>query len=173
MKRRRYRVSLSLALAAIGCVLVSCNRQPQIDYSQVTVVRVFDGDTVQINTGDYVRFIGIDCPELTDSDKLYRQAERWHLDLAVTRGIAKDAASFVSGKVYNRNVRLEFDAERYDKYGRLLAYVYLEDGTFLNELLLKRGYADLLTIPPNTRYRELFMEAHEQAVLNEMGLWGH
>jgi len=74
--------------------------------------------------------------------------------------------------VEGRKVRLEFDVERRDRYGRLLAYVFLEDGRFVNAELLKEGYAQLLTIPPNVKYVDLFVGLQRQAREAKRGLWG-
>ena len=67
---------------------------------------------------------------------------------------------------------LEFDAERKDDYGRLLAYAYLTDGTMFNETLLREGYAQVAIFPPNTRYLERFEEAQEEAREARRGIWG-
>ncbi len=69
-------------------------------------------------------------------------------------------------------VRLVFDAERRDVYGRLLAYVYLEDDTFVNAELVRRGFATTLTIAPNDRFAERFAELAERAAAEGLGLWG-
>jgi len=58
-----------------------------------------------------------------------------------------------------------------DKYGRLLAYVYLGDGRLLNELIVKSGFAYVLTIPPNVKHKNKFIEAFKYAQVNKLGLW--
>jgi len=68
-------------------------------------------------------------------------------------------------------VRLEFDVQQKDRYGRLLAYVYLPDGRMLNEVLLEEGYAALLTVPPNVKYAERLRKAQKRAVEEGKGLW--
>jgi len=73
--------------------------------------------------------------------------------------------------VLHKNIRLEFDKERYDKYGRLLAYVYLEDGTFVNAELVKQGYARAMSIKPNTKCAGLFKQLQEEAKRENKGLW--
>ncbi|RME11542.1 MAG: thermonuclease, partial [Aquificota bacterium] len=69
-------------------------------------------------------------------------------------------------------VYLEFDVQKTDRYGRLLAYVWLSDGRMLNEVLVKEGYAMVYTIPPNVKYQERFLQAQRYARENRKGLWG-
>ena len=66
---------------------------------------------------------------------------------------------------------MEHDAEKKDRYGRTLAYVYLEDGTFLNAEIVKEGYARIATFPPNVKYAELFLGLEQEARRNNRGLW--
>jgi len=61
--------------------------------------------------------------------------------------------------------------EKYDKYNRLLAYVYLKDGTFVNAEIVKQGYASLMTFPPNVKYADLFLKLYQEARKNKRGLW--
>jgi micrococcal nuclease len=123
------------------------------------VQQVIDGDTVKLSTGERVRYIGVDTPEL-------------HHPRKPVEFYAREAKEFNRRLVEGKRVRLEFDVQRYDRYGRLLAYVYLEDGTFVNAELLRQGYAQLLTIPPNVKYANMFLELQRQARENRRGLWG-
>jgi micrococcal nuclease len=68
-------------------------------------------------------------------------------------------------------VRLEYDVSRYDQYGRTLAYVYLKDGTFVNADLVKKGYATVMTIPPNVKYADTFLKLSKKARNQGKGLW--
>ena len=68
-------------------------------------------------------------------------------------------------------VKMEFDVEKRDKYSRLLGYVYLSDGKMLNEEIVKAGYANLMTIPPNVKYQDRFLKAYREARENRKGLW--
>ena len=68
-------------------------------------------------------------------------------------------------------VRIELDVQARDKYGRLLAYVYLPNGKMLNEEIVKAGYANLMTIPPNVKYQETFLRAYRQTREKKCGLW--
>ncbi len=81
-----------------------------------------------------------------------------------------EASALNDSLVANRRVRLEFDVERRDRYGRLLAYVYV-DSLFVNAELLRRGYAQLMTIPPNVRHVDLFRRLQREAREAERGLW--
>jgi micrococcal nuclease len=100
------------------------------------VSHVIDGDTIILDTGEKVRLIGIDTPE-------------------VGQPCYAAAAAFSASLVLNKKVDLEFDIDRHDLYGRLLAYVYIND-IFVNGSLLKAGYAKPLRFPPNTKYAIIF-----------------
>jgi len=122
------------------------------------VTRVIDGDTVVLADGTRIRYIGIDTPELRDRRKKIRQ-------LAV---IAKEVNEKL---VLGKDLRLEYDVEKRDRYDRLLAYVYLEDGTFVNAELVKQGYALLLTIQPNVKHVDEFLRLKIEARENKRGFW--
>jgi len=85
--------------------------------------------------------------------------------------LGKRAYEFTKKLVEGKRVSLEFDVERYDKYKRLLAYVYLKDGTFVNAEIVKQGYASLMTIPPNAKYSNLLLKLYQEARANKRGLW--
>lgn len=128
-----------------------------------TVYRVSDGDTVRVSPeieGEgAVRLIGVDASETNysgrDSPEPY----------------AEEARSFTQSSLEGGDLTLEFDAERRDDYGRLLAYVYLPDDTMFNETLLREGYAQVATFPPNTRYLDRFEEAQDEAREARRGIW--
>lgn len=130
-------------------------------YSIVT--SVIDGDTFWLDEGTTtelkVRLIGIDAPETRRT----RNKEIGYY--------AQESKRYLERLVLNRKVRLEFDVDKYDQYHRTLAYVYLEDGTFINAKLLKDGYAVVLTVPPNVRFAEKFLELQQEARENNRGLW--
>jgi len=120
------------------------------------VTRVYDTLTI-VYTGrrggkDKVRLIGVDCPEL--------KQKPWGT-------IARD---FSRKMVLNKIVRLETDVRVRDKYGRLLAYVWVDE-KMLNEELVRNGLAVLLTIPPDVRYVERFKRAQKEARQNKRGFW--
>lgn len=141
------------------------------DYTNIYVKRVIDGDTIQLENGEKVRLIGIDTPEVHESDKLYRDSQRTKEDVRTIKELGRRAWEFTRKLVEAKRVSLEFDVEKRDKYGRLLAYVYLKDGTFVNAEIVKQGYASLMTIPPNVKYEDIFLKLYQEARLNRNGLW--
>ncbi|MBM3246520.1 MAG: nuclease [Candidatus Omnitrophica bacterium] len=141
------------------------------NYDDILVKRVVDGDTIQLETGERVRLIGIDTPEMHESDKLYRDSQRTSQDVASIKELGRRSYLFTKGLIEAKRVALEFDVEKHDRYGRLLAYVYLKDGTFANAEIVKQGYASLMTIPPNVKYADLFLKLYQEARQNRRGLW--
>ena len=152
-----------------GSVLSSLGRK--YDYNNIAVKRAVDGDTLLLENGERVRLIGIDTPECHESKKLYRDAKRTMQDVQTIKYMGKSAAAFTRGLVEGKKVRLEFDVERRDKYNRLLAYVYLPDGTFVNAEIVANGYASLLTISPNVKHAELLHARYNEAREKRRGLW--
>lgn len=127
-----------------------------------TVVKVVDGDTVEVVRGgraDTVRLLGVDTPETV------------HPDRPVECG-GPEASEFTKRALEGRVVRLEFDAERRDAYGRLLAFV-LVDGERFNDRLLREGHARLLVIPPNGAHGRTLLEAELEARQARRGLWAY
>jgi len=126
-------------------------KEPEIQVapSPCTVTKITDGDSFDCITETLevsVRLIGIDTPELhTPQGKLARSFVLNHLPAGTT-------------------VILEFDAQILDKYQRVLAYVWLPDGTMLNEILLQEGYASMMTVPPNVKYVERFRGKNNNSV---------
>ena len=126
------------------------------------VERVIDGDTIRLSDGQLVRYIGIDAPEIRR-----REGERWVDD---PQPFGPEAAQENRRLVEGQRVRLEYDVETHDRYGRLLAYVYRGD-RMINATLLGEGYATTLTIPPDIRYAERFRTLAAQARRDGRGLW--
>ena len=135
------------------------------------VERVVDGDTLKLSGGERVRLIGVDTPEVHYSNKLLRDAKRQNKDIGTIQGMGRKASEFTKKLCDGKKVRLEFDVEKHDKYGRLLAYVYLEDGTFVNAKIMEEGYGQVMTIPPNVKYADLFLQLQRQARNGRKGLW--
>ncbi len=142
------------------------------DYTDILVTRAVDGDTLLLEDGERVRLIGIDTPEMHESNKLYRDAQRTKQDISTIQRLGRRAYEFTKNLVEGKRVSLEFDVEKRDKYGRLLAYAYLKDGTFVNAEIVKQGYASLMTYPPNVKYADLFVKLYQEARENRRGLWG-
>jgi micrococcal nuclease len=134
---------------------------PPEDAVRAKVQRVSDGDTFVATVKgrrERVRVIGVDTPESVDPsrpDEPYGQ----------------EASDFAKHYLDGETVRLAGDAEPRDRYGRMLAYVWLEDGTFWNALLVAEGYAQQLTIPPNVAYADLFRRLAREARQHDRGLW--
>ncbi|MDP3732263.1 MAG: thermonuclease family protein [Candidatus Omnitrophota bacterium] len=142
------------------------------NYSDILVERAVDGDTLKLESGERVRLIGIDTSEMHESNKLYKDSQRSGEDVTTIQKLGRRAYEFTKKLVEGKRVSLEFDVERYDKYDRLLAYVYLKDGgTFVNAEIVKEGYASLMTIPPNVKYADLFVKLYQEARNNKRGLW--
>lgn len=137
-------------------IFTGCGPASQKGY-YAAVDRVIDGDTIKLINGERVRYIGIDTPEL-------------HHPKKPVEYLAKEAKDFNEKLVGAKVVRLEFDVEKRDKYGRLLAYVYVDD-TFVNAKLIEEGYAQILTIPPNVKYADEFLRLQRKARDKNRGLW--
>lgn len=124
------------------------------------VVSVVDGDTIKVSINgktESVRLIGVDTPETVHP----------------TKGVqpyGPEASAYTKQRLTGQQVRLEFDAEQRDKYGRLLAYVWLGDEMF-NATLLREGYAQLMTVPPNVKYVDQFTALQQEAREAGRGLW--
>jgi micrococcal nuclease len=121
------------------------------------VIEVIDGDTIKIASGQHVRLIGIDTPEL-------------HHPKKPVQCFAQEAKERLQKLVLGRKVRVERDVSQTDRYKRLLRYVYVGED-FVNEILVKEGYARAATFPPDVKYSQLFRLAEEEARLNNRGLW--
>ena len=163
MPRRAVLIALAVAAVLIaGRLGIERDGDPAPDGVEATVTRIVDGDTVHVDLdgGDEtVRYIGVDTPE---SVKPGTPIECF----------AKEAASRNAELVDGEDVTLRFDVERRDRYGRLLAYVYrTRDGAFVNERLVREGYATPLTIPPNVRHADRFAQLARGAREARRGLW--
>jgi micrococcal nuclease len=139
--------------------LAGCATTPGSDCgpSAGTVERVIDGDTVVLATGEKIRYLLIDAPETTNGhDDCY----------------GSNAATFNTDLVLHKTVELTYDTECTDMYGRLLAYVSV-DGMDVDQLMVERGYACVLFIPPDgtSRYHELEIDQADAKALNK-GIWG-
>lgn len=141
------------ALAASAAGVISFLRAPQSD---VVVSKVFDGDSILLSDGREIRYIGIDAPE-TGGNRPAEYGGREAADLNIR---------LVEGKA----VRLEFDIEARDRYGRTLAYVYDGD-TMINRELVRAGAALAVPYPPNLGRQKELAAAMEEARRGRKGLW--
>lgn len=162
---------LLFVICALCLFWISSSFGKTYNYDDILVKRAVDGDTLQLEDGERVRLIGIDTPEIHESNKLNRDAQRAKEDKETIKKLGMAAFEFTKGLVEGKRVRLEFDVEKRDKYRRLLAYVYLKDGTFVNAEIVKQGYASLMTYPPNVKYADLFLKLYREARENRRGLW--
>lgn len=121
------------------------------------VKKVIDGDTVQLDTGETVRYLGIDTPEVFRKE-------------GGTEFYAREATRYNKKLVFMKKVRLEFDVEKKDQYGRLLSYVFVKD-VFVNAELVRHGYAKAYIKPPNVKYKDLLLANQKKAMDEEKGLW--
>jgi len=128
--------------------------------TQATVVRVIDGDTIEVDidgTSYKVRYIGIDTPELDDERAEYC-------------ALAQEATRYNRQLVEGKSVWLEKDVSETDKYGRLLRYVYV-DNIFVNAKLVKQGLACVEAYEPNTKYWGYLEELETEAIQTGRGIW--
>jgi micrococcal nuclease len=129
-----------------------------INYSKpVKVIRVVDGDTIEVEGNIKVRYIGINTPELHDPR---RPVE------CFGQAASDENKKLVEGKT----ITMEKDVSEVDKYKRLLRYVWVED-TFVNDYLVRQGFAQVSTFPPDVKYASQFLEAQTEAKENNRGLW--
>jgi micrococcal nuclease len=163
--------SLLLVIIIFSLACTSCAKT---DYADVLVTKVFDGDTLRLADGEKVRLIGIDAPEMYESDKLYRDIQSTGQDMQTIMALGRESYQFTKQLVEGKRVRLEFDIEKRDKYGRLLAYVFIPaNELFLNAEIIKQGYAEPMTISPNIKYADYFQGLYQQARENKRGLWAN
>jgi micrococcal nuclease len=128
-----------------------------VEAKEYIVTKIIDGDTIQLENGEVVRYIGVDAPELRTKE-------------GVSEFYAKEAARYNKKLVFLKKVRLEYDVEKKDPNGRTLAYVFVKN-IFVNAELIKLGYARAIIKPPNVRYKDLFLSLQEKAMKEERGLW--
>ena len=137
--------------------------KPIQDPVYFTVKTVVDGDTFHVyqKNGKYerVRLIGLDAPEIHDSE--HKKGGYY----------GKEAKMYLNKLINGKKIRLVYDELHYDRYGRTLAYAYLPDGTFINAKLIINGYAQILTIQPNSKYASYFLKLQKEARDKRLGLW--
>jgi micrococcal nuclease len=130
---------------------------PAISTSSATfakVTRVIDGDTIVINTGEHIRYIGMNAPELSPQECY-----------------ATEAADINKNLVLGKTIKLVKDVSETDKYGRPLRFVYIGD-IFVDDYLVKVGAAKIETVPPDTEFKDEFLSSQNYAKENKLGLWG-
>ncbi len=152
-----------LLIIAFSIYLGNSIGKGSISKTQAQVIKVSDGDTitVEFSNGSHerIRLIGVDTPET-------------HHPTKPVGCFGVEAENFTRTNLDKKEVSLEYDVERKDKYGRVLAYVYFGDIRF-NDELIKRGFAKVLTIEPNTRYANIHSKLEVEAKNNRVGMWGY
>ncbi|MDD5266476.1 MAG: thermonuclease family protein [Methylococcales bacterium] len=127
-------------------------------YGFYTVKMVYDGDTVELEDGRKIRLLGINTPEVQHKDKMAEAG-------------GEEARAWLIDKLQHAKVRLEFDVEKTDKYGRTLAYLFTENKEHINLSLVKAGLATISIYPPNLRYADELVAAENKAEHEKLGLW--
>lgn len=160
-----------LFLIILVLLFNSCRLENEQDISKqkstktlfYSITKFVDGDTFWVKSGSSkrikIRLIGVDTPE---NQARFGNPEEYYGD---------EASLFVKKMLYKKKVRLEFDKDSLDSFGRTLAYVYLQDNTFLNEILVMEGYAKVMTVMPNNSYENRFVLLQNNAIKNKLGLW--
>lgn len=131
--------------------------KPQKQNEILNVSNIVDGDTIKLNDGQLVRYIGIDAPETVDPGKS-------------VQCFGKEATEKNKELVEGKEVVLVEDVSDKDKYDRLLRYVYAGN-IFVNDYLVRNGFAKADNFPPDTKFKDQFKEAEEEARNNKRGLW--
>lgn len=145
-------------VAGISFSYASC----KADYFDLStkVKSVHDGDTIRLETDEKLRLIGINTPELGHDDQK-PQPYSWEAKKQLTRLLSQ----------HNNQVKLRYDVQKKDKYYRLLAHLYLNNGVSVSEWLLEKGLATVLTVPPNIWQLSCYKAAEKRAQVAKLGIW--
>jgi micrococcal nuclease len=164
MTARQNRARLILAALSLLVLFLLCACETGGDAGEgYTVTRVVDGDTIIIDMDgaeERVRLIGVDTPESV------------HPDESRNVPYGEIASKFTKERLEGRKVEIELDTQERDRYGRILAYVYI-DGEMFNKALLSEGHAQISTYPPNVRYVDEFTLLQQEARNSGAGLWAY
>lgn len=123
------------------------------------VIYVFDGDTIELSDKRRIRYIGINTPELNSKLKIKPEC------------YATKSAEINKQLVLNQEIEMEKDQTDKDLYGRYIRYIWIDD-VFINDFLVRQGFARVENIPPDTKYSKDFKEAQAEAKNDNRGLWG-
>ena len=183
--RRINKLIAGLAVAALSYLLLPGKHAPikiqSYDLSEprrtveATTLEALDGDTLLVRIDsrvERVRLIGIDSPEAYPNEKLTRDAKSSGQSEQSIIALGQKASQFTrTTSPPGTTVRITFDRQKTDSYGRLLGYVFLPNGEMLNELVVHSGFAAARNYPPNLRYASRFEQAERAAKENQRGLW--
>ncbi len=156
MRKKALTVIAAITVVAAFCLINEIRENLFVAEAERTapykVERVVDGDTFIIDMNgirERVRLIGLDAPESVHPDESKNTDE------------GRLASEFAKEMLEGKMVTLEFDVQERDKYGRILAYVYLEDEMF-NKILIREGHAQAVTYPPNVKYQDEFRKIQKE-----------
>lgn len=142
---------------------------------RTTVTRVIEGDTIQALYGGVekrIRLLGIDAPETRVNRQAKKDENMSEYNIKTIIEMGKQSKAYVNSLVKRGDlITIEFDVQKWDKYGRLLGYVYLSNGKMLNEEIVKAGFASIMTVPPNVKYKNRLSRAYQEAEEDKRGLW--
>ena len=142
---------------------INSNNQSENQKGYYSVSKIVDGDTFRVYDGTKkglaIRLIGVDTPETRKSA---------HKEIGY---FGEEAKQYLSSLLTGKKIKLVYDVNQFDRYQRTLAYVYLEDGTFVNAELVKNGFAMVMTIPPNVKFADEFARLQQEAREYNRGLW--
>ncbi len=142
---------------AVLILLILPLRPSQAKVQEYLVAKVIDGDTIVLENDSVVHYVGVNAPQLRGKE-------------GGGEFFAREAFRRNKGLVLLKKVRLEFDTQKKDAEGRLLAYVFVKD-VFVNGELIRLGYARAAVSPPNVRYKDLFLRYEREAKAKYAGLW--
>lgn len=148
---------IGLKLGWVLLVVMMLTHQVNAD-EWLRVRHINDGDTVILTDGRHLRYLGINTPEI---DYKRHRAQPY----------AYAARRYNRKMVDDKNIRLEFGKKKTDRYGRVLAYVFLEDATFVNRRLLNKGYGYFLPSAQPGKYDDVLLKAQREAIAGEKGIW--
>lgn len=145
---------LRTVLLAAGLVLMGLWAWIGAENKTYLVVKVVDGDTIHLSDGRRIRYIGLNTPEKKTDECFWQEAMKLNKEL-----------------VGDKQIRIETDSNEKDRFGRVLAYAYLKDGTFVNKVLIEKGMAKFHLDTVNLKHQEELMMAANEAHENNVGLW--
>ena len=152
------RSSLSCAMTYLIFLIILFLPPHILAMDLLHVKRVVDGDTLLLDNKRFVRYIGINAPEVQHGNK---HGEPFGIE----------AKNYNMGLVGNREIYLVYDQEKADRHGRELAYVYTNNNIFINQMMLEQGWAYCLFKPPNLRFQALFLKTQRLAMQGQRGMW--
>ena len=147
----RPKKAISFVILAAVCLLLTAAGYQKVRF-------VFDGDTILLDNKNKVRYLGINAPEINHGS--------WKSEF-----MACAARDLNLQLVNETRVRLEYDQTRRDRYGRVLAYVFLENGEMVNALLVRKGLAHVMFNNPDLKYRDLLLNCQRKAMREKLGIW--